>query len=238
MARPDGVVRSKASVSETKPTSRSRSSWRVIHQDFHLRRDLDHSRSHSIRLSPARSGAADPFHSIRILPRRPSNSITHSVAPAGAATSSKKRGAAVAFFLLVFPDSANDLSLLNSSPKACDVGFTPCSRARLAAAAQSRLGIGARPRRVFLHRSNRRWTFLHFHGNFFLVGQIPPLTTRRRTVSIGRGVSHAGLPKAHPNESASFWSLPDRTPEVFRQWERLVIEQHVSGKKVHDARTW
>src|SRR5688572_3342882 len=26
---------------------------------------------------------------------------------------------------------------------------------------------------------------------------IPPLTTRRRTVSIGRGVSHAGLPKAH-----------------------------------------
>lgn len=26
------------------------------------------------------------------------------------------------------------------------------------------------------------------------------------------------------------------TAEVFREWERLVIEQHVSGKKVHDAR--
>ena len=34
----------------------------------------------------------------------------------------------------------------------------------------------------------------------------------------------------------TFFLVLADSPEVFREWERLVIEQHVSGKKVHDAR--
>jgi hypothetical protein len=43
--------------------------------------DLNHADSHTPRLDPARSGAAALFHSMRILPRGPSNSMTHSVRP-------------------------------------------------------------------------------------------------------------------------------------------------------------
>src|SRR5450631_4697085 len=63
------------------------------HQDAHLRCDLDHADSHNARLSPARSGAVDPFHWMRILPRGPVNSMTHSVRPGPedrGATNSKK----------------------------------------------------------------------------------------------------------------------------------------------------
>src|SRR5450631_2485713 len=61
------------------------------YQDAHLRRDLDHADSHNARLSPARSGTVAPFHWMRILPRGPSISMTHSVGlTAWAATNSKK----------------------------------------------------------------------------------------------------------------------------------------------------
>src|SRR5580692_11026018 len=63
-------------------------------QNPYLRRDLDHTGSHKLRLNPARSSAVGPFHWMRILPRGPSNSIRHSDRdPAGAtwvATNSKK----------------------------------------------------------------------------------------------------------------------------------------------------
>ena len=48
------------------------------YQYAHLRRDLNHADSHSTRLSPAKSGVVLPFHWMRILPRGPSNSMTHS----------------------------------------------------------------------------------------------------------------------------------------------------------------
>src|ERR1035437_3800783 len=64
-------------------------------QDAHLRCDLDHADSHNARLNPARSGGVAPFHWMRILPRGPSNSMTHSVRPAawGATTYKKPAGA-------------------------------------------------------------------------------------------------------------------------------------------------
>src|SRR5438128_12514693 len=52
------------------------------HQDAELWRDLDQTIiSHNPRLKVA-SSVVVPFHSIRIVPRRPSNSMTHVGAPA------------------------------------------------------------------------------------------------------------------------------------------------------------
>jgi hypothetical protein len=48
-------------------------------QDSDLWRDLNQAPgSHSTRLRPARSGAVEPFHSMRMRPRGPSTSMMHS----------------------------------------------------------------------------------------------------------------------------------------------------------------
>src|ERR1039457_1971115 len=65
-------------------------------QDAHVRCDLNHADSHNDRLSPARSGAVDPFLWMRTFARGPSNSMTHSVRPGtggSGATNSKKSAA-------------------------------------------------------------------------------------------------------------------------------------------------
>src|SRR5437016_2723225 len=63
------------------------------YQDAHLRRDLDHADSHNARLSPARSGAAAPFHWMRIFPRDPSNSMRHSERPTVCGATNSKNSA-------------------------------------------------------------------------------------------------------------------------------------------------
>src|SRR5271166_4477944 len=129
------------------------------HQDAHLRRNLDHARSHNYRLSPARSGAVVPFHWIRILlPAEDSNSITHfpTVAVAGCAEiSSTNAGAAV--FAIGLADCTLRLSLPYSKRKTFAVWKTPCSRATSAADAHSGSGIGKRaPLCSLRQRSKRR----------------------------------------------------------------------------------
>src|SRR5271165_4246815 len=114
------------------------------HQDAHLRRNLDHARSHNARLSPARSGAVVPFHWIRILPCGPSNSMRHSDRPpVWGATSSTNAGAAAAFAVSL-ADWTIRLSLPYSKRKTFAVWNTPCSRATSAADAHSGSGIGKR----------------------------------------------------------------------------------------------
>src|ERR1035437_3738500 len=129
------------------------------HQDAHLRCDLDHADSHSVRLSPARSGTAAPFHWMRILPRGPSNSMTHSVElTAWGATNSKKSagGGAGARLTAGFADATMRFSLPCSSRRVLAVRKTPCSRATSAAAAHNPFGIGKRPRCELRQRSKRR----------------------------------------------------------------------------------
>src|SRR5271157_4518272 len=126
------------------------------HQDAHLRRNLDHARSHNARLSPARSGAVVPFHWIRILPCRPSNSMRHSDRPpVWGATSSTNAGAAV--FAIGLADGTIRLSLPYSKRKTFAVWKTPCPRATSAAAAHNGSGIGKRaPLCSLRQRSKRR----------------------------------------------------------------------------------
>src|SRR5580658_2980956 len=131
------------------------------HQDAHLRRDLDHADSHKPRLNPARSGAAAPFHWTRILPRGPSNSMTHSVRPdpEGAtwvATNSKKSAAGASRRLTGAAEFVMRFSLAYSSRKIVAVRKTPCSRAASAADAHNAFGIGRRPWCELRQRPKRR----------------------------------------------------------------------------------
>src|ERR1035437_5817531 len=128
------------------------------YQDAHLRCDLDHADSHSARLNPARSGAVAQFHWMRILPRGPSNSMTHSVGLAawGAPNSKKPAGGAGARLTAGFADATMRFSLLGSRRRVLAVRNNPCSRATSAAAAHNGAGIGKRPRWDFRQRSKRR----------------------------------------------------------------------------------
>src|ERR1017187_1596503 len=135
-------------------------------QDAHLRCDLNHADSHNDRLSPARSGAVDPFHWMRTLPRGPSNSMTHSVRPgtegSGATNSKKSAAGGVGARLtagLVDLTLTMPFSLLCSRRRGLavrNVRNPPCSRANSAAAAHKASGIGKRPRCDFRQRSKRR----------------------------------------------------------------------------------
>src|ERR1019366_2091766 len=71
-----------------------------------------------------------PFHWTRILPRGPSNSITHSARPtAGGGTRSKNVAGAIVCRTGAGPVSVIRLSLPYSSRRALAVRNTPCSRA-------------------------------------------------------------------------------------------------------------
>ena len=139
------------------------------HQNLHLGHDLNHCDSQNARLSPLRSGAVVPFHSMRSLPRRPSNSIKHSDRPtAGDVISSTNAGGAVGHlrrgptrgtfttrtFAAGLADRSKRFSLPYSKCKPFAVGQTPCSRASSTAAAHNRFGIGKRPVCAFRHLRN------------------------------------------------------------------------------------
>ena len=90
-----------------------------------------------------------PFHWTRILPRGPSNSMTHSdrPSPEGATrgeTNSKNPTADVALRFTGAVDSAKRFSLAYSKRKILAVRKTPCSRAAAAADAHNAGGIGKR----------------------------------------------------------------------------------------------
>jgi hypothetical protein len=119
------------------------------HQDAHLRGDLNHADSHKLRLNPARSGGVTPFHWTRILPRGPSNSMTHSDRPdpggaIGGATNSKNSAGDATLRLTGAADSAKRFNLAYSRRKILAVKKTPCSRAAAAADAHNAAGIGKR----------------------------------------------------------------------------------------------
>src|SRR5450631_2785126 len=124
------------------------------HQDAHLRCDLDHADSHNARLSPARSGAVDPFHWMRILPRGPSNSMRHSVGLTACGDTNSRNSAGAR--LTGAADSAMRFSLPYSSRRILAVRKTPCSRATSPADAHNAFGIGKRPRCELRQRSKRR----------------------------------------------------------------------------------
>src|SRR5271157_4162205 len=143
------------------------------HQNPHLRCDLNHGVCQNARLSPARSGAVVPFHWMRTLPRRPSNSIRHSARPAagdvssstnaGGAVDRARRGAAAGAFAPLFRAtgpgaSTNCFNLPYSKRKTFAVGKTPCCRANSTVAAYKPFGIGKRPVCALRQCSKRRET--------------------------------------------------------------------------------
>src|SRR5271166_5726559 len=173
----------------------------IANQDAHLRRNLDHARSHNARLSPARSGAVVPFHWIRILPCGPSNSMRHSARPpVWGATSSINAGAAV--FAIGLADCTIRLSLPYSKRKTFAVWNTPCSRATAAADAHSGSGIGKRaPLCALRQRSKRRYTLRIpwgiSAGPVAIVSPPCPRWADRLTLAGRVRSSHAGLPQTH-----------------------------------------
>jgi hypothetical protein len=112
------------------------------------------------RLSPAKSAVMLPFHWMRILPRGPSNSMTHS-APLpvpGVSNSTNAAGGALSLTVLrpAGCDSvASRLSLPYSRLRTLAVRNTPCSLAASAAALHRHSGIGNRPVCDFRHRAKR-----------------------------------------------------------------------------------
>src|SRR6185369_1108104 len=149
------------------------------YQDTHLRRDLNHAGSHNTRLSSARSGAVAPFHWIRILPRGPSNSISHSARPAAwGGTSSKNVAGAIVGRTDPGPASTIRLSLPYSRCRALDARKTPCSRAASAAATHNAAGIGKRAVCPFRQRSKRRQSLRRptgiSNGRFSAIASPPP----------------------------------------------------------------
>ena len=57
----------------------------------------------------------------------------------------------------------------------------------------------------------------------------------RPVVNNGLGMSHAETDSAIRRIEGTFVMLPD-TPTIYSVWRRLVLECHVSGRQVHDAR--
>src|SRR6266536_1137134 len=143
---------------------------------------------------------------MRILPRRPSNSITHSAKPtAGDVISSRKAGGAFdpvrrspatrAFDTRRFArrfggglaDSSSRFSLPYSKRKAWAVGETPCSRASSTAADHRRAGIGKRPVCALRHRSKRRYAFCMLwgiSGDSLAIGGPPCLVSAGRKTDV------------------------------------------------------
>src|SRR5258708_4230833 len=80
------------------------------HQNAHLWRNLNHIDSHKPRLSPARSGALDPFHWIRIFPCGPSNSIRHSAVSIACGPTSSTNADGGGAVLSVLPKSVSRFS--------------------------------------------------------------------------------------------------------------------------------
>ena len=74
---------------------------------------------------------------------------------------------------------------------------------------------------------------LHFHGNFFLVGHDSSSLSRRRTVSIGRGVSHAGLPKAHDSGAGSSLRNSRHRPFSNGPGFRILLLLGQTEKEIH-----
>ena len=150
---------------------------------------------HKARLSPPRSGALVPFHSMRILPRRPSNSITHSDRPGSAWPSAPQTpGVPKAVLEAASPSGPwppetghctrrfrQPLQLAILQMQSPSRWGRP--RGQLDCCRPKKFGIGKRPVCTLRQRSKRREDLLHVVGNIgrlpghsrVLIAALPPL---------------------------------------------------------------